>query len=469
MSRTRIPNLHRENMNMQPRLRSTAFLALVSVTTACGALSNGTNDSGAETGDADGTTGGGTEATIFQVQGGEIPIGTIVQLNGVVITSPVVDDDGDGTVYIGEPEGGEYSGVALYMWSEVVAAHGNLQVGDVVNVRGEVDEFFDFTQIKVTAVEDIEPTGETSPVAPTVVLPADVKTGGAKSEAYEGVLVRVEDVVCTDASLDYGEFDVTDGLRVDDFFFVAAGEPEPGPAMGATFDAINGLMTYSYEEFKLLPRDLDDLEGFVGGDGDGDGDGDFTATIPEIQGGDVPVDSLVEIVDVVVTTPIGMGDTFYIQDPVGGPLSGIAIFVQDPTGLAVTPGQTITVFGRYVEFNGLSEIEVLDISKLTLGSVGTVPAPAVVAAADIATNGSMAEQYEGVLVTVEGVSVTDNTVGNNDFMVTGDLRVDDFFFAQGAFTLPDNGTSYTSITGPLGFAFDEFRLMPRDSADLVAN
>jgi hypothetical protein len=56
----------------------------------------------------------------------------------------------------------------------------------------------------------------------------------------------------------YGEFTVTDGLVVDDLFFVP--NPGPKPAMDDVFASITGLMVYSFEAFKLEPRSAGDLK-----------------------------------------------------------------------------------------------------------------------------------------------------------------------------------------------------------------
>jgi len=53
-------------------------------------------------------------------------------------------------------------------------------------------------------------------------------------------------------------------------------------------------------------------------------------------------------------------------------------------------------------------------------------------------------------------------------VVTGDLRIDDIFFAIDDWVAPAVGTSFASITGALTYGFSNFKLEPRDPSDLVA-
>ena len=97
---------------------------------------------------------------------------------------------------------------------------------------------------------------------------------------------------------------------------------------------------------------------------------------------------------------------------------------------------------------------------------GTVPAPVAISdPTTIATDGADAEQYEGVLVTVSDVAVTTATDAYGQFIVDSSLMVGSLFFTD--FLEPAVSTTYTTITGPLHFTFDDFKLEPRTAADLV--
>jgi len=74
----------------------------------------------------------------------------------------------------------------------------------------------------------------------------------------EGVLVRVLDVETThtwpDCPHDYGEFEVTGGLRIDDMGAHWTAH------LGDTFASITGPLHYTFGNYKIEPRSLDDIE-----------------------------------------------------------------------------------------------------------------------------------------------------------------------------------------------------------------
>lgn len=121
-------------------------------------------------------------------------------------------------------------------------------VGDSVQVTGSVQEYYGMTEIAdVTAVQHL--SSGTS-VSPLVVSPAD-----AGQEACESVLLRVDSVAVTDL-IPYGEWVVDSVLVCDDvndyFYF---------PAVGDQLDSVTGVLFYSFEAFKLEPRNTGDIRG----------------------------------------------------------------------------------------------------------------------------------------------------------------------------------------------------------------
>jgi len=199
-------------------------------------------------------------ATIYEVQMGMFPDKTYVDLKDVVVTSQFfTDSKANGGFFIAEQPGGEYSGIQVYVFADVAAALTTLPaVGDVVTISGQYTEFFEYSEITLSKVENLKITGTTAAPAPAVVDPADIATGGSLSEAYEGVLVKVENVTVTAPVVDFGEFDITGGLKVDDLFFLP--DPGPKPMMGDMYTSITGLLAFSFDVFKLSPRDLEDLQ-----------------------------------------------------------------------------------------------------------------------------------------------------------------------------------------------------------------
>jgi DNA/RNA endonuclease YhcR with UshA esterase domain len=438
--------------------------------TSCSLTDNGSPAVDAGT-DADGDCDGDT--TVYDLQQDLVAVNEVVTLCGLVVTAPTLVDAeaGDGTIVVQEPDGGPNSGIVLYMYGEILLAV-PLEPGDVITVTGQYQEFYGLAEIAVTNADDLEVTGSADLPAPAIVDPASVATGGAEAEAYESVLIGVEGVTVTNDDMGYGQWQVDDALLVGDTYFAAAGGPSGdniSVATGDTFDAVHGILEFSYEEFKISPRDLDDYVGFSGGDTDTDADSDADVTIYDIQGGDVAADTGVILTDVVVTSPLIFdGSGFFVEEPEAGQFSGIYVHVWDPTGdpVSISVGDIVTLSGTYTEFYDLSEITIDGGSAVTPVGDGVAPEPEVIAdPTTIATGGEDAEAYEGVLVTVSDVEVTTAVDGNGQIIVDDSLMVGSLFLDS--FLSPAVGTTYASITGPLTYTYSDSKLLPRTLEDLV--
>jgi DNA/RNA endonuclease YhcR with UshA esterase domain len=424
-------------------------------------------------GDTDSDTDSDTDAdgtTIYDIQQGNVPEGTTVALTAVVATTPLNLDRS--AIFVQEQAGGPWSGIFVYMYSEVLATHGpSLQPGAVLNLTGEYTEFYGMSEITVKAPLDLEVVDAVDVPAPAVVDAAEVATGGDLSSSYESVLVRVEDAAVTDPDLGYGEFEVDGALRVDDWFFDTAGGPSPNPLYpisGSGFEALQGVMYFTYEEYKLLPRFEQDYVGYSAGAG---------TSIYDIRQGLVDEGSTVFVSGAVVTTPLhGEDQALLIQDPAGGAFSGIYLYLWDEAFAAadLEPGDVVDVTAEYVEFYGLSELVVKDAGDLVVTGTGVVPEPVVVAAADVATGGELAEAYESVLVRIEECEVTDPALGYGAFELDSALVVDDWFFTEGGgpsgtHLAPFLGDTFTAVIGPLTHSYNESILVPRSMADFVGH
>jgi len=169
--------------------------------------------------------------------------------------------------------------------------------------------------------------------------------------------------------------------------------------------------------------------------------------------------------EVVVTAVFG--DTFFVQEKTGGPYSGIACYVGTPLNIGgLDLGDVLTVSGSYYEFYGVSQ---LTVSELEVTEVVPPLQPFDLAhPAHIATGGPLSEMFEGVLVRVSDLETTDTKPDCphefGEFLVTGDLRIDDM---EKDLWEAHLGDSFASITGVLQFTFDNFKLEPRVEADLV--
>ena len=417
-------------------------------------------------------TGGGADVTIYDVQGNKFAPDTVVTIKGVIVTSPTKIKDGKGTLFVEEPAGGEFSGIALYLYDEVAAAL-DAPPGSVVDLTGKYTEFFDNSQIVIMAPGDIEVVGTAEVPAPAVVPASDIATAGPKAENYEGVLVEIDDAVVTTPNVDIGQFEVEGGARVSDYFLFDLGQ-SPKPMQGDTYAAIVGPLLYSFDQFQIAPRSLADLGD--GGDtttGDTDGTtGDTTTgggpdTIYDLQMGKFKLGDTVTLEGVVVTSGLTFKkDGFFVEDPMGGEYSGVFVYI-DKNVVTVAPGDVLTITGTYDEFFDYTELNVAAAADIVKTGTAPVPDPAVVTSAEVGTGGAKAENYEGVLVQVKNAKVTAAVDMNGEFIVDGKLRVDDLFFAKVDWVAPKVNDAYTSITGPLAYGFNEFKISPRTAADLA--
>jgi predicted extracellular nuclease len=402
-------------------------------------------------------TGPPVGTTIYDIQMGSVAPGPVT-LTNVVVVSPVQVEDG--VVVVQEADGGPHSGIVVFLYADVVMGV-PLSPGDTVTLTGAYDEFFDESQITVMSVDAISVTG-TGPIpAPVEVSSADVVAGADSAESYEGVPVCLTDVTATDGTNQYGDFHVDDNMAVTNLFLF--GTPDFLDVLAGTFFArLCGPIRYTFEEYKIAPREPADFDATLVACAEGA----TPATIYEVQQGMFMPNDLVLLEDVVVTTPFNFeGDGFFVQDPGGGEYSGISVYLPMPGGFVPTPGDVVTVCGAYDEFFDQSQMEVASGDDVTASGNGPVPAPEVLGA-DVIGSGAMAEAWEGVLVRVAPATVTTAANMFGEWEVDDALLLDDLFFDMG-WPNPPVDTVYDSITGVLTYAFMNYKLAPRGEADLV--
>lgn len=437
-----------------------------------------TTDTGDTTGDGDGDPGDGDgdpggDVTIYMIQqgasDGTFADKTQVSIKGVVVTTPVNIEDG--LVFVEEPMAGEWSGISLYLWDEVVMST-QLQPGDIVDLVGEYTEFFDISQIIIKNTGDIVVVGSVPSdgmPGPDIVSAADVARDNPAAEPWEGVRVRIDDAVIQEANDGFGQYLLVGDALVGNAFV----DPLPDAAIMGSFASVTGSLHYSFDEFKLQPATAADLDGYTGPPTPME-----DTEIYAIRQGMVPQGTLVLLENVVASSGLTWSDepdaVFYLQEPGGGAFSGIQVHVNDTAGLQIAAGDDVTIAGTYTEFFDLSQLEINDASAVTVNGSGPSPAPEIIAdPATIANGGAMTEEFESVLVRLENVTVTNENPDAPDefgeFEITGGLRVGDEFFAIADWMKPAMGASYASITGLLTYAFSNQKLQPRDAADLVAN
>jgi hypothetical protein len=185
--------------------------------------------------------------TIYEMQYQTTATGTCFDsplIDSTVVTKGIVTAVQYNGFYIQEAEA-EWSGVFCFYYSPPVAR------GDEVVVTGDVVEYYGMTEMN--NITDIVTLSSGNTVSPIVIETGDLAGGcNVGSEAFEGVLVKVIWVTCTQDINDYGEWYVDDGsgaCQVDDPML------SYDPTVGQDFHYILGPVDFSFDEYAILPRD----------------------------------------------------------------------------------------------------------------------------------------------------------------------------------------------------------------------
>lgn len=398
------------------------------------------NPKPADTGDDDSDASGGAGG-IYDINDGTIAPGEIVTLEGVVVSSPYKRDNKG--FFIAEPDGGAGSG--LYVWGpDAVAAlqiDNALAQGKEITITGEVQDYKGWLELVIGNADDVQITGDG-----TVPAPVDLGDGaGVDWSLYESTLVTLSDqgIVSMDQ---YSTAMLTSGVELDDGFQYLEHD------CGGHYDAVTGIVFFSYGEYSVNPRGDDDLSGYSAGDSS-------TATVHGIQADGAC--GTVELSGLVVTSAVAVdGDdsTVFVQDAGGGEYSGIAVFLPAGT-LDLQIGDVIDVTGSVSEYYGFTEVFVADAADVVVTGSATPVADA------LTTGPADWEAWEGCLVTLEGVSVTGDVTDYGQYPTSYDILLDDMFYDVTA----SNGDTYASATGLVYYSYEAWNLEPRTASDLVAD
>jgi len=163
--------------------------------------------------------------TCYDIQYTEDPAGNSPYNGQTVTVSGIVTAIRAGhSFWIGDPEGGPWSGLYIF--------HGNtantVSLGDHVQLTGRVEEYFNLTELVSVTASTI--LSRNNPIPITTITTADLPyNNAAVSEKWEGVMVRFNDVQIKTNMDSYGQFrfassGTTSQSMADDVLFV------PNPA-----------------------------------------------------------------------------------------------------------------------------------------------------------------------------------------------------------------------------------------------
>ncbi|QRN96105.1 lamin tail domain-containing protein [Archangium violaceum] len=160
--------------------------------------------------------------------------------------------------------GPDWSGIFVFGTSS------GRKVGERITVTSAIVDHY-YGQIELTNAVVTAQTATATPV-PVSVTPAEVRTGGSRAQALEGVLVELTDVFVTKheptpgsgESAPINEYVVdikagtdgeTVGVRVDDFMY----KPTALPAVGTEYHRLRGLLNWRNGNSKVEPRGSSDF------------------------------------------------------------------------------------------------------------------------------------------------------------------------------------------------------------------
>lgn len=382
-------------------------------------------------------TGASSEAgpSVYDVNDGTAPQDVVVTLSGVVVTSPITRD-GEG-FFIADPDGGPGSG--LYVWREAGMEGLDVYPGDELRITGTPTEFYGWMELVVDGLDDIEVTGEADMPAPVELADG----AGVDWEAYESVVVTIE----TQAILGVDQFNtatLSGGILLDDGF-----EYLEYDCRGA-FASITGVVFYQYEAHAINPRNEADLGLYTAPE-------PLAASISAIRTWSMC--GPVTLSGVVATTPdvVDEGDTlFFVQDAGGGQATGVAAFAPGAS-FDVAIGDVLTLTGSADQFYGYTQIYISDVTTAEVTGSGGIPVGQSLTEAPVDW-----EAYEGALITLADVLVTSEP-SFGEVTTNYGIKLDTLYHEHNA-ELDD---TFATVTGVVYYSYSEWKLEPRDAADLV--
>ena len=202
-----------------------------------------------------------------------------VSLEAVVVTSPPIALKGSGGVYftsffVESNSGGAADGSWMGIQVIVTASPFTVSVGDVLNIKGTVKEFYCMTEISA-APGDVVNTGNFGPDVPAHTVFVSIFGDNATAEPFEGGLVKITNVqigdpnpIATDGKT-HGQATINhNGGNVSVLFAPAYGSAYLGTstngatttfAAGQAFASITGNVQWSFGQWVVRARSDADI------------------------------------------------------------------------------------------------------------------------------------------------------------------------------------------------------------------
>ncbi len=409
--------------------------------------------------------GGPEEVSIYDVQ-------YTIEANGNCYDSPRLSENISVTGTVTGINQGSYPDFYIQDctttdWNGIYVYDDNysLSIGDNVTVIGSVAEYYGCSQLSSVVSVTTNSTGNS--VCTTTVTSDNLNADcNGSTEAYEGVLVKLENVTCVvgpdaDNVAWVKTAGASDSCAVDDQMHKYGTDNPVDLVQGQTYDYIVGIVHYYYDKYRVYPRFSSDID---------DGGTTVDYTINELNypatGGDCydgPHSGETDITTTGIITGI-LGSAMSLQDPAASTYGGIWVYAGSYDLSSFAVGDLVEITADVTEYYGLTELT--NVTDVTLVSSGNVVTPILVDGSDITDACDEADEaYENMLVVVSNVTIGEVAdhgsywafdASNDTFLVDDDL-LDSLPIAT--------GEEYYTITGVHKYAYSANRLEPRSAAD----
>ncbi|WP_199514354.1 5'-nucleotidase C-terminal domain-containing protein [Haloferax sp. Atlit-19N] len=192
-------------------------------------------------------------------------------------------------------------------------------------------------------------------------------------------------------------------------------------------------------------------------------------TITELQSNTTDGDASAyagQFVSVAGTVTATNADGFFVQNASAADVRHSAVYVYAGGSSNATPGDEVRVDAPVSEYYGMTQLDLAnDNASLSTTGTGAVPEATTLATANVSR-----ESYEGVLVSVRDVEVTETPGQYGEWAVTdgsGPVAIDDA--TTGDDTTPGEvGGTADAVEGPVFYSFEEYKIQPASVTNLTA-
>jgi|TARA_R110000782_G_scaffold237188_1_gene323493 hypothetical protein len=183
------------------------------------------------------------------VNGDSPEVGNVVTTKGVI--TGIVKNGPDRHAFFIQDSAAAWNGLYIYERND-----STLVIGDSVEVTGTVAEYNGLTELSFVSNITVLNSGNTLPT------PVVTTTGNANMEQWEGVVIQTLNAECTSNTVGFGMWEINDGsgtLLADDDIF-----PYHFNAVVGSDYNVTGIGHFSFGDYKILPRDINDISLVVG-------------------------------------------------------------------------------------------------------------------------------------------------------------------------------------------------------------